>query len=823
MITISTLKQFINVKTHKKGGVHKMARDSKSSKSGGQNIRSRNKSNRNITGNINELISQLGSMAFRTNNGEDIERLNLQFNDILRGETDGFNRSGGDDTTSFLSKLFRDSNSRLAQTDTVMDQLNNIFDDSSNEGSIRSFINEAYRNRMLKQSDLHEVASQLIELREAILITRDAIISSDIVEGRMTRNLKFANTTEEQKDELTSTVESIERKFDLQTKIKNFIIPKTLEYGEYYAYIIPYSKIFGDFMKRKEKMKLGYNAYTETTLYEYVMNDPNDKNGKAFYESVNDMFDTHYKKEYNPKTDTISKMDVDAENREMKSAFTESINNMMKNVIICTDPVPLPLIEEGIDSTDFFMENFIDPTTFNESDINIDNIGKDSYFNRVIKSDNGDGVYTPHRKNNREYDGDKSYERDFKNIHDCYIKMIDPVHLLPVQIMTKRVGYYYVQCEENLPVSGVVSSSLYYNRFEDNRRETTIVDSIAQRIVQAFDKKFLESNPKFKELIVEALNYYNLNEQRVRFQFIPQEYVVAFKVSEDENGNGTSIIEPSLFYAKLYLMLLLFKMMSIILYSNDTRINYVRNSGIDKNVRKKIEEIARTKQQRSITVMDMFSYTSLVNKLGVGAETYIPTGKSGERGLETEVIQGQDVQMNSDLMDNLKKAYILGTGVPDAIMNYMNEADFAKSLELANTRFQGRVVNYQFDFNVGITEMYRRILRWSTNTDEEAIIGFEFSFSPPKASNGQIKGDLLQNFDTYSQFMISLFFGQQNADNPDFEKQIRKLKLLLARDYLPMINFDTIYNLFKSAKIEGLEEELIPMGVEEEDDELEGL
>ena len=306
-------------------------------------------------------------------------------------------------------------------------------------------------------------------------------------------------------------------------------------------------------------------------------------------------------------------------------------------------------------------------------------------------------------------------------------------------------------------------------------------------------------------------------------RFIPDECGVAFKVSEDVIGNGSSIIEPSLFYAKLYLMLLLFKMMSIILYSNDTRINYVRNSGIDKNVRKKIEDIARIKQQRSITVMDMFSYTSLVNKLGVGAETYIPTGKSGERGLETEVIQGQDIQTNSDLMDMLRKSYILGTGVPEAIMNYMNEADFAKSLELANTRFQGRVVSYQFDFNKGITEMYRRILRWSTDTEEEVIEGFEFSFAPPKASSGQIKSDLLQNFDAYAQFMIGLMIGQQNVDNPEFEKQVRQMKLLLARDYLPMINFDRILEMFKTAKIEGLEDELLPTGPEDVEEDLNNL
>ena len=38
----------------------------------------------------------------------------------------------------------------------------------------------------------------------------------------------------------------MEEKFDLQEKIKNFIVSHGLEYGEYYVYCIPYSVIFND-------------------------------------------------------------------------------------------------------------------------------------------------------------------------------------------------------------------------------------------------------------------------------------------------------------------------------------------------------------------------------------------------------------------------------------------------------------------------------------------------------------------------------------------------------------------------------------------------
>ena len=164
-------------------------------------------------------------------------------------------------------------------------------------------------------------------------------------------------------------------------------------------------------------------------------------------------------------------------------------------------------------------------------------------------------------------------------------------------------------------------------------------------------KKFLEKNMKFKKLIVEALNFFKLNNRKIRFQFIPKEYIIQFKVNENENGEGVSMIEPSLFYAKLYLMLLLFKIMSIILNSNDTKVNYIKQSGIEANVANKIQEIAREKQKRQITMADMFSYTTLVNKIGQGTEMYLPVGKSNERGIETQILSGQDVQLNNQLID----------------------------------------------------------------------------------------------------------------------------------------------------------------------------
>ena len=87
---------------------------------------------------------------------------------------------------------------------------------------------------------------------------------------------------------------------------------------------------------------------------------------------------------------------------------------------------------------------------------------------------------------------------------------------------------------------------------------------------------------------------------------------------------------------------------------DDTKVNYIKQSGIDKNLANKVQEIARLRQSRQINIADLFSYTTLINKVGNGSEMYIPTGRSGDRPIETEILAGQDVQLNTELLEMLK-------------------------------------------------------------------------------------------------------------------------------------------------------------------------
>ncbi len=751
---------------------------------------SEKKRNESITNSLNNMINQMELSIYGTTKKNDHSALVNQFNDLLKNEMDGLNHSDGQSITTFMGELFK-QDTRISWNNPNIESFLN-----SDDGQITTFLSDAYQNKMLKYADLQEISSQLIELREAINIMRDAIVSPDVNDGGISRNFNFEFESEDVIDEIRSHMEFIETKFKLQSKIKDHVVPKTLTYGNYYAYVLPYSKIFSDFKKKMVDPINGASflsdarTYTESPIIE-SFKEENDNGKKTtdeyFMECASDFVNQFDEKEIKHMTNTHYGSELS------KDKFVEKVKDeieaYMNNITVCNDEVPLPFITESPEALEEYAKLYMEDTR--------------DLFTKVTNVDAG--VYGKDYKKS-----EKKIDKEFENFSDCYIKLVDPMHMFPLKILNKPIGYFYIQEDEIKPVNGIMTSTTYYNKYNNSGRQRSIIDNLVHRIVMSFDKKFLRQNSELKDVIAEALTYYDLNTKRLKFQFIPAEYVCEFKVNENENEEGVSMIEPSLFYAKLYLMLLLFKITSIILYSNDQKVNYVRTSGIDKNISNKIQEIARDKQNHQVNIMDLMSYTTLLKKVGNGTEMYIPTGRNGERGFETEILQGQDVQLNTELMELLRNCYILGTGVPQAIMNYMNEADFAKSLELANTRFQGRVMSYQINFNESITEFYRLVAKHSGAIDVNKIKSFTVTLTAPKFANNLLKQEALTAFDAIRTFILNLLLGETWNQNPELENVVREITKRLVRKYLPSIDIDEVLKWYEEIKLENINSSLNP-------------
>ena len=740
------------------------------------------KTNRQISGNINQVLSELHSSIYGLPKRHDVDDLSKQFSDTLKTEIDSLNDRVNGDLNTFLTRLFAQDR----RSNTIA-QIGNIF--SSVEQPFESVITEEHRTKMLKQSDIHEVASQLVELREAINITRDSILSSDMVEGKMSRTLKFDNTADDSYDVYLSAIEEVEKRLKLQDKIRDFIVPKTLEFGEYYAYTIPHSRLFSDFVRAK---KAGIIDVRESV-------DSKTMNGKSFY--LNEKVTDQDLGSIITESTGISERN----NKEEFAGLVTEAKEMLSHVEVCNDPVCIPFLESGANALQEYYTEIVANRGTGVAQ------GLPSSFSRRtgIPIDDGtiDDLNDPNSKTS------KKIEEMFSEYTDCYIKFFDPMHMIEVKLLDEPFCYYAIMDDDATSVLGayMMNTTMYTDaKYEPLNRNRGFIDAVADKIVQQFDKEFLKNNLEVKNLIVDALNYYNLRDKKIRIQYIPKEYVQVFKVNVDENGNGTSILEPALFYAQLYRMLTLFKAMTIVQNSNDVKVNYIRTSGIDKNITNKTEEIARMVQSRMINIYDLFSPSTLITKVGNGREMFIPVGRNGERPIETEILQGQDVQMNSDFLDNLRQSYISATGVPAVIMNYIHEAEFAKTIELGNSRYQARVVSHQLGFNSYISEWYRRIMRYTLPSIPEHVIdALEFVFAPPKYSKINTTNDLLNNFNGVADFIINTVIPSNITNNDEESSEyISAFRRRLAKDFLPMLDWDKYREMLEEAAREAPKEKL---------------
>lgn len=716
--------------------------------------------NKSFAKGFDSLYSNIGIASHKT----ELDAINRSVDDIINGQLNNTKAITSDEMSLFLVSLFKEQDNDY---NTNIRTIDDIF--QADDGTISSFFQDRYQNQNYLYDDLNMICSQLVELEEAVLTTRDAIVTADDISKTVSRTITFDNILDDDQnvDSYRAIIENIEETLGLPKKIKNQVITNGLKYGKYYVYTAPYSRLF----EQQYTHKLKNPQLTNTSSLRESLQE-------SSYVSLNDVLteDSSY-------VDFVQELkDIEPSMNSNPGQIKASMQSYCENITVTNDVFSIPLIE-GTDLT-----QLMDTEKFRKT---VDSIEKKQKTNTTF----ADGVA----------DVEKEVKGKFDGIKDCYIKFIDPRKVIPVKILDTTIGYYYIH-ESDLkrdlsPFSTTIRvSNSATSKPEDV--ESAFISKIADKIIAAFDPKFVERNERFKDLIINALTYNNIYTKKLNFQFIPAEYMVEININEDENGEGQSILMRSLFYAKLYLALLVFKIITIITRSNDTRVYYVKNGGIDTNITNKIQDVARSIKAKQVSFMDLLNYNSIVSKVGAYKDVYMPVGRSGERGIEFDTIAGQQVDLNSEFMEFLRTNMINGTGVPSVIMSYINEADYSRTLQTANSKFANRSLNLQLDFNPGITKIYQNVLRFSnTPIPEEYINKLRYTLNPPRALNVQNGADNINTADQLILAIIKTKVGE--SGDSDRDNVIRDIMYnALARQYMPSFDWDGIDAIYESAILE---------------------
>ena len=723
----------------------------------------------NLNSAVNKMLNTVKAFSLTGNlkNEEELDEFEKSIDDVLNKETERFvssdNVTSGKDIAFFLNSIFTNTPKGLKNTGMASMLQNQSLEQlmSDENSQINIILSEKYKNVNSMYEDLDLICRQVSELNEVVDTMRDAIVNSDNIIADISRNLKFDSSSDTSKS--IETVKSMEDATGVKDKLKKIIIPETLKFGNFFVFTQPYKDLFAKFKAMDDKYKRDgiagvAEAFTPTDDYNDGI--------EALFESYKADFEEFGEKDKNGKPIIT------------KEGFTKKLDEYMEAINVINNPM-VPLMEDsdisGMADPDIrsSVEKAIKAKKKGRNwEVIGDAKGKSPYRDGVLDATNTDVV-----------DAENKYKQEYSDISGVFLKLYDPRRVIPVYIMDYCIGYYVLYETVNETTSNVLNAVHTLSRttmmFQNSKKrefEAQLVGLIADRVCRSIDKPFLKKNAEFKELIANAIAYDDFYKKSFRVQFVPVNYMTHFKISEDYNTHmGVSVLKRSLFYGMLYLTILLFKIIMIVTRSSDTRMFMVHGNGVDKNLSNRISKVVTDYKLNQISYNDFGSVRGILSKIGKARDVAIPVGSNGQRGFEIEVMQGQDVPLDTPLIEFLRKEMISNTGCPSAMLNYLDEVDFAKQIQMLHSKFVSRMVSMQEETEHPITELYRKLLKYGDyDIEDKELDSFSFEWARPKSLNVTNINDMISSCEQLAEFMVKVFEGENSSNDPRIKDRFFK-------------------------------------------------
>ena len=603
---------------------------------------------------------------------------------------------------SMTGNTKRDKNG-VRQSPTIVNKnaFENIFTKDSNVAAMFLNNNSSY---IVVCDEIESVCGFMYQLNDAIDIIRDNVLACEQVNEDISLEFKFSSTTEaDDTKSAENTIRSVGRKYKLNNKIRDHIIPNTIRYGNYYALTIPYNEIL--------KMVSSGVGVRESADASFVL------------ESCVNM-------------EELKEMKF--ENEEVMSPIMETIMDNLKHVAVCekTENAHIP------SNLSLFSDNTA------------------AIFKDIIRRDN-----SKNGKSNNDPDGKLLQDAvkdldESSNIPGCHIELVDPRKIVPVKILDHIIGYYYFDNYDYTQIGSSVTD-IMSNRINNNDRNM-IVDNIVNNILGSLTYgDLLRGNNDFKALILNSLLYKERVNNPIRVRFIPPQYVTHFKTNIDENGDGRPVLLRSLFYARLYTTLLLFNFSTILTKSTDTEFYYLNESAISAKYTNNISEFQENLQMSSIDPTQIINGDVLHGNTAIIKRHFLPKGANGERLFDMEVVSGQNVDIHSEFMQELKNSAISSTGVPAVMVDYTNEIEYARMFTSANIKHLRACMSIQSDVNDSITELYRKVAQYEgvSSINSDILDSMEIRLKKPKTIQNNLSADSVGSVVSTVEQMIAIYLG----------------------------------------------------------------
>ena len=695
-----------------------------------------------------------------------------------------------------MSELIRRVDTdNMPNTKKYMDSVQSLFE---NENLVNSlFMQDSVRRFIMAQNGQYDlICRYLPRLMDALEIKRDLVLSADNF-SKSFINPKSVKSNKKDVERFSANAKRLEKEYDFS----NFIIKtynNVTKYGEDFIYVVPYNVAFKRLLHkanmRASNPKLGQYSFFESAdntvkhvpyAKKTILNEGYGKSREfqSFIEhtsSISDEVDTEYYKNFTGGGVTLH--------------FNESgIIGEKINEAVVVNQLQLKYLKESVDYA------FRNDVSIHEKTLQQDFEKLKQDNDGLSASVSADGLITPDILN-------KDPNKIDDNFTGAVLERIKRENIVPVYIGKKCVGYYYLEFAEDISACGYcggvhsqmpgISSGINYGARMSEDQQELAIRFISAKISRSIDAKFINANKDLKEEIYSILRY---NEQfditrsaDIGVTFIPAEDIIhCYSEMDEDTHRGISDLERAVIPAMLYILLYLTDIIGKITRSTDKRVYYVKQN-VEANIARTMMNVVAQIKKGNMGVRQLESMNNILNIVGKYNDYLIPVGPSGDSPIQFDILQGQDINTPTDLMEKMEEAAI-NTIMPMELVNATFNQDFATTYSYSNSRVVRSVFTRQGQTQRWISPIFTKVYNYEFNESYNII---EVILPPPVYLVMNSSQQLIDNISQMADKII-----ESEMPNEDDEVKQEFKKVYLRNNLSTYIDYDNIERMIDIARM----------------------
>lgn len=640
-----------------------------------------------------------------------------------------------------------------------------LFNDKNTLDAISSLYTQ---NMWIKdmREEIDTICKYMPKLEEALQVRKDNVLSADY----FNKDFIFVSSKEADGEEMifSKRIHELKEKYDLVNKVEEYY-EETAKYGEQFIYCVPYERALTKLLQNKpsnpvySSLSLKEGAIIEESGVEYAYGSLEESVANIIGNTDHNMVHIEL-----CRTNVLEKA---VTSMKIAKDRLETINEMALNYIT----------EES--KTKFDKQIINDDLEFD--DFSID--AQDGFIGSKIKDDNN---------------------RIKINTPGAIIKELDPMGVIPIYIDSLCMGYYYIEVTEydkqNTLLRSNTSSTFKsskggMNGVElDAAQNDNVLKYISGNLSRYIDAKFVNANQDLRKEIYMILKHNELmndpSNAKIKVTFLPPEDVIHMHFKLDKRTHhGISDLENALLPAKLYISLLIGNILAILTRSQDKRVYYVKQN-VETNIAKNLINVMNQVKKGNMGIRQIENINNVLNISGKFNDYLIPVGPSGDPAISFEVMQGQQVDIKTELMNMLEEMAVNTTDVPIELIQARQSIDYAIQLTMQNSKFLRKVFNRQARFQPFCSDLITKLY----NAEYGTNISLEVNLPAPLFISMTNTNQIIANNREYVQSIVDI----EMADETDDVTKAIFTKLMTRQTLATYLDLGTIETLKSKAKQE---------------------